>query len=160
MDEALSKCAGLEKTKQRLQVEVEDLMVDVEKANANAMSMEKRQKQFDKLIQEWKQKCEDISVELEMSQREARLYSSELFKAKGQYDECLEGNEALRRENKNLADEIRDLIEQLSEGGKTAHEWEKNCKRFELEKEEIQAALEDSEGLKFLRFILIFEIFF
>jgi len=146
VDEALTKCAGLEKTKQRLQVEVEDLMVDVERANANATSMEKRQKQFDKLIQEWKQKCEDISVELEMSQREARLYSSELFKARAQYEECLEGNEALRRENKNLADEIRDLIEQLGEGGKTAHEWERSCKRLEMEKEEMQAALEESEG--------------
>ncbi len=47
-------------------------MVDVERANSNASTMEKKQKQFDKLIFEWKQKCEDITLELEASQKEAR----------------------------------------------------------------------------------------
>ncbi|CAF4285110.1 unnamed protein product, partial [Rotaria magnacalcarata] len=67
----LTKCNALEKVKARLQGEVEDLMVDVERANANASAMDKKQKQFDKLINEWKQKCEDITVELEASQKES-----------------------------------------------------------------------------------------
>ena len=69
--------------------------------------MDKKQKQFDKLINEWKQKCEDITVELEASQKEARHYSTELFKLKTQYEESNEQIEALRKENKNLADEIK-----------------------------------------------------
>ena len=69
--------------------------------------MDKKQKQFDKLINEWKQKCEDITIELEASQKEARHYSTELFKLKTQYEESHEQIEALRKENKNLADEIK-----------------------------------------------------
>jgi predicted nuclease with TOPRIM domain len=69
--------------------------------------MDKKQKQFDKLINEWKQKCEDITIELEASQKEARHYSTELFKLKTQYEESHEQIEALCKENKNLADEIK-----------------------------------------------------
>ena len=69
--------------------------------------MDKKQKQFDKLINEWRQKCEDITVELEASQKESRHFSTELFKIKQQYEESHEQIEALRKENKNLADEIK-----------------------------------------------------
>ena len=45
-----SKCASLEKTKQRLQGEVEDLMIDVERANALAANLDKKQRNFDKVL--------------------------------------------------------------------------------------------------------------
>lgn len=44
-----AKCASLEKTKQRLQGEVEDLMVDVERANSLAAALDKKQRNFDKV---------------------------------------------------------------------------------------------------------------
>ena len=44
-----AKCSSLEKTKQRLQGEVEDLMVDVERANAQAAALDKKQRSFDKV---------------------------------------------------------------------------------------------------------------
>ena len=45
-----SKCASLEKTKQRLQGEVEDLMIDVERANGLAANLDKKQRNFDKVF--------------------------------------------------------------------------------------------------------------
>lgn len=48
-----AKCSSLEKTKQRLQGDVEDLMADVDRANAQAASLDKKQKSFDKV----KNKC-------------------------------------------------------------------------------------------------------
>lgn len=44
-----SKCASLEKTKQRLQGEVDDLMIDVERSNAACAAFDKKQKNFDKV---------------------------------------------------------------------------------------------------------------
>lgn len=45
-----SKCASLEKTKQRLQNEMEDLMVDVERSNSAAATLDKKQRNFDKVF--------------------------------------------------------------------------------------------------------------
>merc|ERR1711983_271182 len=48
--------------------------------------------------------------------------------------------------NKNLADEIRDLLDQLGVGGRSIHELDKQRRRLEVEKEELQAALEEAEA--------------
>lgn len=45
-----SKCSSLEKTKQRLQGEVEDLMMDVERSNVAAAALDKKQRNFDKVL--------------------------------------------------------------------------------------------------------------
>lgn len=45
-----SKCSSLEKTKQRLQGEVDDLMMDVERSNAAAAALDKKQRNFDKVL--------------------------------------------------------------------------------------------------------------
>lgn len=44
-----AKCASLEKTRQRLQAEVEDLMGDVDRANSLAAALDKKQRNFDKV---------------------------------------------------------------------------------------------------------------
>merc|ERR1712203_785957 len=51
-----------------------------------------------------------------------------------------------KRENKNLADEIKDLLDQLGEGGRSIHDLDKQRRRLETEKEELQAALEEAEA--------------
>lgn len=47
-----AKCSSLEKTKHRLQTEIEDLMVDLERSNAAALALDKRQRNFDKVSSE------------------------------------------------------------------------------------------------------------
>ncbi|BFZ17428.1 hypothetical protein BsWGS_20467 [Bradybaena similaris] len=140
------KVQALEKAKSRLQAELEDLVIDVERANANANNLEKKQRAFDKTVSEWQAKYNDLQVELENAQKEARGYSAELFRVKAQLEEAHDTAEALRRENKNLADEIHDLTDQLGEGGRSTHELDKARRRLELEKEELQAALEEAES--------------
>ena len=46
-----AKCSSLEKTKHRLQGEIEDLMVDVERSNAAAAVLDKKQRNFDKVTE-------------------------------------------------------------------------------------------------------------
>merc|ERR1712038_1820089 len=52
----------------------------------------------------------------------------------------------VRRENKVLSNEIKDIMDQISEGGRSIHEIDKIRKRLEAEKLELQAALEEAEG--------------
>lgn len=49
-----------------------------------------------------------------------------------------------------LTEEISDLNDQISQGGKTIHELEKMKKGLDMEKTEIKAALEEAEVLIFL----------
>ncbi|KAI4890464.1 hypothetical protein NFI96_025589 [Prochilodus magdalenae] len=141
-----SKCSSLEKTKQRLQGEVEDLMADVERANSAASALDKKQRNFDKILAEWKQKYEESQAELEAAMKDVRSLGTENFKMKNAYEESLEHLETLKRENKNLQQEIMDLSEHLGETGKTIHELEKSKKQAEQEKSEIQSSLEEAEA--------------
>ena len=62
------------------------------------------------------------------------------------WDEGTENLESVRRENKNLADEIKDLLDQLGEGGKSIHELDRQRRRLQVEKDELQTALEEAES--------------
>merc|ERR1712154_2865 len=65
---------------------------------------------------------------------------------KAAHDEALEQLDIVKRENKNLADEIKDLLDQLGDGGRSIHDLDKSRRRLEQEKEELQSALEEAEG--------------
>merc|ERR1712001_435259 len=105
-----------------------------------------RGRNFDKVVGEWKSKADDVSAEVDASQKECRNYNSELFRLKAAWDETTEQLDVVKRENKNLADEIKDLLDQLGDGGRSIHELDKQRRRLEVEKEELQAALEEAEG--------------
>merc|ERR1712241_248462 len=121
-------------------------MGEYERVHAAAVVTEKRGRNFDKVVEEWKAKVEDLGQEVEASQRECRNYNSELFRLKAAWDETSEQLDVVRRENKNLADEIKDLLDQLGDGGRSIHELDKQRRRLEVEKEELQAALEEAES--------------
>merc|ERR1712112_449350 len=100
----------------------------------------------DKVLGEWKAKADDLMSELEACRCEGRNYSSEVFRLKAGYDETMEQLDVVKRENKNLADEIKDLLDQLGDGGRSIHELDKQRRRLEVEKEELQGALEQEEN--------------
>merc|ERR1712168_678246 len=145
--EALNaKISGAEKSKHRMEVELEDMAMEYERTHAAAVITEKRTKNFEKVLGEWKVKADDLQSELEASQSECRNLNAETFRLKAAWDETVEQLDVLRRENKNLADEIKDLLDQLGDGGRSIHELDNQRRRLEVEKEELQAALEEAEG--------------
>merc|ERR1719510_2783570 len=141
-----SKVAATEKSNNRIGTELEELQMEYERTHAAAIITEKRGRSFDKVVGEWKAKAEDLAAELEASQAECRNYNSEGFRIKAALDEANEQLDVVRRENKNLADEIKDLLDQLGDGGRSIHELDKQRRNLESEKEELQGALEEAEG--------------
>lgn len=103
-------------------------MVELERSNAANATLDKKQKNFDKVglcfetcphlydhkatlitcaascqvLAEWKQKYEESQSDLEVSQRESRALNTELFKLKNSYEEVLDHLESMKRDNKNL----------------------------------------------------------
>merc|ERR1719230_1143746 len=146
VDVLQTKVANAEKSKGRLGSDLDDISMEYERIHAAALITEKRAKNFDKVLGEWQAKAADVAAEVAASQDEGRNYSSELFRLKAAQEEALEQLDIVKRENKNLADEIKDLLDQLGEGGRSIHDLDKQRRRLEQEKEELQAALEEAEG--------------
>merc|ERR1712201_23850 len=146
VDVLSTKVANAEKSKGRLSTDLDDLSMEYERVHAAALITEKRAKNFDKVLGEWQSKAADLQAEINASQDEGRNYSSELFRLKAAQQESIEQLDTVKRENKNLAEEIKDLLDQLGEGGRSIHELDKQRRRLEVEKEELQAALEEAEA--------------
>ncbi|ETN83119.1 myosin head [Necator americanus] len=143
---AQNKVNSLEKAKTKLMQETEEARSDVDRHLTVIVSLEKKQKAFDKIVDEWKQKVEGIQKEIDATNRDSRNTSTEVFKVKSAMENLSEQCETLRRENKNYAQEIRDLNEQITQGGRTFHDLQKAVKRMEIEKDELQHALDEAEA--------------
>merc|ERR1712176_1469376 len=109
-------------------------------------NLEKKQKSFDKILDEEKVKYEEIMNSLDVAQKEARQFGNDVFKMKNAYEEAVDSLESKKRECKGLQEEIADLTDQLAEAGKNVHELEKNKRTLEVERNELQASLEETEA--------------
>merc|ERR1712076_140448 len=141
-----AKLGQIEKAKAKLQAEIDAMSAQTDQAHILNSSMEKKAKQFDKIVGEWKMKVDGLGMDLDVAQKECRNASSELFRVKSAYEESILQLDEVRKENKCLSNEIKDIMDQISEGGKSIHEIDKIRKRLEAEKMELQAALEEAEG--------------
>ena len=103
-------------------------------------------KQFDRIVSEWKLKLDRLSKDLDGLQNETRNASSELFCIKNAYDESIHQLDEVQRENKILCNEIKDILVQINEGGRSIHEIDKIRKRLKAEKLELETALSEAEG--------------
>merc|ERR1719418_46182 len=140
------KVAQIDKAKGKLQGDIDTMAAQADAAHLLNNSMEKKAKQFDKIVGEWKLKVDSTSMDLDNAQKECRNASSELFRVKSAYEESILQLDEVRKENKVLSNEIKDIMDQISEGGRSIHEIDKIRKRLEAEKMELQAALEEAEG--------------
>merc|ERR1711910_196480 len=86
VDSLSTKVANAEKSKTRMNNELDDLAMEYERVHAAALITEKRGKNFDKVLGEWQSKAADVSAEVAASQDEGRNYTSELFRLKAAQD--------------------------------------------------------------------------
>ena len=145
-DQLAAKLAQIEKARGKLAADLEAQTQALDQAQILNGAMEKKAKQFDRIVGEWKGKVDSIGMDLDSAQKETRNASSELFRVKSAYEESILQLDEVRRENKNLSNEIKDIMDQISEGGRSIHEIDKICKRLEAEKMELEAALSEAEG--------------
>merc|ERR1712012_520520 len=141
-----AKLMQIDRSKAKLQSDLNEMAAQLDQAQIMNSAMEKKAKQFDRIVGEWKGKVDRLSFDLDVSQKETRNASSDLFKIKSAYEETMLQLEEVRRENKALSNEIKDIMDQITEGGRSIHEIDKIRKRLEAEKMELEAALSEAEG--------------
>ncbi|PIO76295.1 myosin tail [Teladorsagia circumcincta] len=146
LQEALSaaqnKVISLEKAKARLLQDTEDARSDVDRHLTVIASLEKKQKAFDKIVEDWKRKVDDIQKEIDATTRDSRNTSTEVFKLRSAMENLTEYIETLRRENKGYAQEIRDITEQITQGSRTFHDLQKAVLRSQIEVQQIRSEVE------------------
>merc|ERR1719345_477661 len=106
-DQLQAKLAQVEKAKSKLSSELEGMAGQLDQAQILNSSMEKKAKQFDRVVGEWKVKVDSIGMDLDNSQKETRNASSELFRVKSAYEEAVLQLDEVRRENQALSNEIK-----------------------------------------------------
>merc|ERR1711970_687019 len=129
-----------EKMKSKTQEQLSEMAAALDQAQILNAQMDKKSKQYDRIVTEWKHKIDGLSMDLDISQKETRNVSSELFRVKNAYDEAVLQLDEVRKENKTLSNEIKDIMDQITEGGRSIHEIDKIRKRLEAEKMELEAA--------------------
>merc|ERR1719515_237032 len=98
-------------TKMKLTARNTEAEAAIDNLQAKLAQIEKAKgKEFDKTIGEMKGKVDRLSFDLDVSQKETRNASSELFKIKSAYEETVLQLEEVRRENKTLSNEIKDIM--------------------------------------------------
>merc|ERR1712073_147278 len=145
-DQLKAKLAQLDKARAKLASDLEAQAQALDQAQILNLAMEKKAKQFDRIVGERKGKVDSIGMDLDSAQKETRNASSEPFRVKSAYEEAVLQLDEVRRENKNLSNEIKDILDQITEGGRSIHEIDKIRKRLEAEKMELEAALSEAEG--------------
>eukprot|EP00090_Calanus_glacialis_P015928 TRINITY_DN25043_c0_g1_i1.p1 TRINITY_DN25043_c0_g1~~TRINITY_DN25043_c0_g1_i1.p1 ORF type:complete len:1173 (-),score=369.25 TRINITY_DN25043_c0_g1_i1:199-3486(-) len=124
---------------------LEEITKKVEDMNYHYTQAEKRFKYLDKEVAEYKIKTDGMSQELMLSQTQCRNVAAELFRTKNGYEDALAKLDDVKKENLALATEIRDINEQINDGGRTIHVIENQRKKLEDEKLELGIILQDVE---------------
>merc|ERR1711899_690313 len=110
-----AKYAQIDRAKGKIHAEIEEMTVNLDQAQILNNLMEKKAKQFDKIVGEWKRKADGLGMDLDVAQKECRNASSELFRIKAAYEEGLAQLDEVRRENKQRQLDLwgRRLLEHL-----------------------------------------------
>merc|ERR1719327_719720 len=97
IDNLNAKLNQVEKAKGKVAAEISEMTSSLDQAQVLNAAMDRKAKQFDKVIGEWKGKVDRLSYDLDVSQKETRNASSELFKVKSAYEETMLQLEEVRR---------------------------------------------------------------
>lgn len=99
----------LDKSKKKLQSELEDATIELEAQRTKVLELEKKQKNFDKVLAEEKAVSEVIAQERDAAERDAREKETKVLSLTRELDEAYEKIDDLELKRKNLQNELDEL---------------------------------------------------
>ena len=82
IEQLQAKLSQLERNRAKLQENTQEMTVNLDQAVIMHTRMEKKAKQFDRMVGDWKIKVDSLTKDLNSAQNETRTVSAELFKHK------------------------------------------------------------------------------
>uniref|UniRef100_A0A8B9ZL05 Myosin-9 n=1 Tax=Anas platyrhynchos TaxID=8839 RepID=A0A8B9ZL05_ANAPL len=144
-EEKIAAYDKLEKTKTRLQQELDDITVDLDHQRQTVSNLEKKQKKFDQLLAEEKNISAKYAEERDRAEAEAREKETKALSLARALEEAIEQKAELERVNKQFRTEMEDLMSSKDDVGKSVHELEKAKRALEQQVEEMKTQLEELE---------------
>merc|ERR1719350_1065386 len=129
--------------------ELEELAMEYERTHAAACITEKRGKNFDKVVGEWKAKADDLMAELDAAHSEARNYSNERFRLKSALEEAKGSLEAEENKVLRAALELGQVRQEIDRKiAEKEEEFNNTRKNHARAMESMQASLETEQKAK------------
>uniref|UniRef100_A0AAR2J4L1 Myosin-9 n=1 Tax=Pygocentrus nattereri TaxID=42514 RepID=A0AAR2J4L1_PYGNA len=145
LDERSLAYDKLDKTKTRLQQELDDLLVDQDHLRQIVSNLEKKQKKFDQMLAEEKSISARYAEERDRAEAEAREKETRALALARELETISDMKDELDRANKMLRAEMEDLVSSKDDVGKSVHELEKSKRGMEQQLEEMRTQLEELE---------------
>ncbi|KRG04568.1 myosin heavy chain, non-muscle isoform X2 [Drosophila mojavensis] len=143
--ELLAQNDRLDKSKKKIQSELEDATIELEAQRTKVLELEKKQKNFDKILAEEKAISEQIAQERDTAEREAREKETKVLSVSRELDEAYDKIEDLETKRKQLQNELDDLANTQGTADKNVHELEKAKRALESQLAELKAQNEELE---------------
>ncbi|CAO1373534.1 unnamed protein product [Diamesa serratosioi] len=135
----------LDKSKRKVQSELEDATIELELQRTKVLELEKKQKNFDKVLAEEKVVSEQFAQERDGAERDAREKETKVLSLTRELDEAYEKIEDLDSKRKVLQNELDDLANTQGTADKNVHELEKAKRALESQLAELKAQNEELE---------------
>ncbi|KAH8346370.1 hypothetical protein KR084_008626, partial [Drosophila pseudotakahashii] len=143
--ELIAQNDRLDKSKKKIQSELEDATIELEAQRTKVLELEKKQKNFDKILAEEKAISEQIAQERDTAEREAREKETKVLSVSRELDEAFDKIEDLENKRKTLQNELDDLANSQGTADKNVHELEKAKRALESQLAELKAQNEELE---------------
>ncbi|KAL5288885.1 MYH9 family protein [Megaselia abdita] len=135
----------LDKSKKKIQQEFDDATIELEAQRTKVLDLEKKQKNFDKILAEEKSVGEQIAQERDTAEREAREKETKVLSLTRELDEAYDNIKELETKRKSLQNELDDLANTQGTADKNVHELEKSKRALESQLAELRAQNEELE---------------
>merc|ERR1711878_173765 len=110
LDELEATNEKLDKSKKKLAAELEDANLELDTHRSKVLELEKKQRNFDKILAEEKMNSERIAGERDTAEREARDKETKLLNLNRELEDTISKIEDSDRVKRQLQGELDDLI--------------------------------------------------
>merc|ERR1719264_445934 len=135
----------LDKSKKKLASELEDATLELDTHRSKVLELEKRQRNFDKVLAEEKMNSERIAQERDNAERDAREKETKLLNLNREFEDTMGRLDESERSKRTLQNELDELVNSQGNADKNVHELEKAKRALEAELGEMKQQMEELE---------------
>ncbi|XP_065659055.1 myosin-10 [Hydra vulgaris] len=140
-----SEISKLDKARKKLQGDLDDVTVLMERERNNASQMAAKQKKFDQLLSEEKSRSQALASERDNVEKVARANETKILSLQSANEELEDKLVESERVRKSLMAELQELIDSKDGAGKNLHELDKAKRLLEQQLAEQKTQVEELE---------------